>query len=429
MAEIIMMLASTAVILIVFGVPRRDLGAVVLVPILVSPFALPSLLSDTIVKAAIAGGIVLVMARLRPLNVGVVVFVTVVVTALLFATLSSSSTGAMGLTPGVSIRSWAGYLLPWMILLIRWPEHSVLRTLSYISLTAPTAVSLGILLQAVGIWPMFNTNLYGGAIRLQGSLIPPHLAMLALCGVFAGAVIMRYRRSKWVLVVLVINVAIVVASLTRGAILATFVFCLIYGLIGGRHYAMIGARAQRRARVLAVASLIAIAVAIPEIIARSIGNSYEGTINTSGRTEAWEFYSSFLSGHMALGRGIGFATIANATYNPVGVQQAFSVPHNEYLHFLLDGGLVLLSATILALGFLLLKVGSRSGIAGPGYAVALGASIAVYSYVENVFSTPQFTVPFMLLCASLLTAARVESFGARQREDQHSPTRAPAIAI
>ena len=113
-----------------------------------------------------------------------------------------------------------------------------------------------------------------------------------------------------------------------------------------------------------------------------------------------------------LGRGIGFATIANATYHPVGVQRTFDAPHNEYLHFLLDGGLVLLSATILALGFLLLKVGSRSGIAGPGYAVALGASIAVYSYVDNVFSTPQLTVPFMLLCASLLTAARVESFGA-----------------
>ena len=158
-----------------------------------------------------------------------------------------------------------------MILLIRWPEDSVLRNLSYISFTAPTAVFLGILFQAVGIWPMFNTNLYGGAIRLQGSLIPPHLAMLALCGVFAGAVIMRYRRSKWVLLVLAINVAIVVASLTRGAILATFVFCLIYGLVGGRHYAMIGARAQRRARVLALASFIAIAAAIPEIIAGPSG--------------------------------------------------------------------------------------------------------------------------------------------------------------
>ena len=111
MAEIVLLLASTAAILIVFGVPRRDLGAVALVPILVSPFALPSLLSDTIVKAAIAAGIVLVVARLRPLNVGVVVFFTFVVTALLFATLSSS-TDAMGLTTGVSIRSWAGYPSP-----------------------------------------------------------------------------------------------------------------------------------------------------------------------------------------------------------------------------------------------------------------------------------------------------------------------------
>lgn len=375
-------------------------------------------------KAVVAVVLILVALRKGVARHAAPVAAAVVFTlSLLFALLPSHDLITAPST--TAVRAYAGYLLPWLFLLIRWDRReaqSLLRGVQYLSvLTIP----FGIVLQAAGLWQVVPSD--GTSLRLAGASIPATLALSAVVGVLAAALeLVLFDTPKHATAWLVVNLVVVAGTLTRGALIAATVIVLGLGLWSLTGSSRTRPAARRAARRLVGLLVVLVAAALPNLLARSAGNSYEGAFNTSGREQAWPFYLQMIEASPWIGRGLGFATIAIGIYAPVGVQQ-LTAPHNEYLHLATDGGVLLL------VGFLVvLAIAFRSAIraAGPGSGIVMGAGLVatlVYALSDNPFSTPQFMVPFAVVLSALL-AMRAREPDAAVREDGAGPAREPVRA-
>ena len=261
----------------------------------------------------------------------------------------------------------------------------------------------GIPLQLAGVSTVFSVEATG-VPRLEGASIPAHLAFLSLVGLAAGLCLLglpevdrNSRTHLWV----GLNLLILVGTATRGGIgvgLALVAVFIVHALMVSRT----SSRLARRGAWMATAiGIVAMAAAAPELIRRSMGNSYEGTFNLSGRDQAWDFFFGLATQSPTTGKGLGFATIAVQLYAPPNVQKEFVAPHNEYIHLLLDGGvlfLVAMMATMLTLFFLAARA-HRGTVRWVIATFALG--FLGYSFTDNTFSTPQFTVLVVMLLGIL----------------------------
>ena len=311
--------------------------------------------------------------------------------------------GVIDVGPALASRALVGYSLPWLFLFVDWRRIGVSRGLGFIVKLPLLSVIAGIPLQLAGVSHVFNVEATG-VPRLQGASIPAHLAFLALAGLAAGLCLLGLpgvdrnpRTYLWV----GLNLVILTGTATRGGIgvgmALVFVF-IVHSLLVSRSAS---SRARKGAWVATGIGTIAMMAAAPELIRRSIGNSYEGTFNTSGRDQAWDFFFGLASQSPTTGKGLGFASIAVQMYAPPHVQKLFFAPHNEYIHLLLDGGvflLIALMAAMLAL-FLLAARPHRGTVRWIMIMFAIG--FMGYSFTDNTFSTPQFTVPVVMLLAIL----------------------------
>lgn len=369
-------------------------------------------------KAIVAVVLLLVALRQGMVRRAAPIAAMVVFTiSLVFALLPSHT---LITAPSVTaVRAYAGYLLPWLFLLIRWDRDQVQGLLRGVQYLSVATVPFGIALQAAGLWEVVPSD--GTSLRFAGASIPATLALSAVVGVLAAALeLALFDSPRHATAWLVVNLAIVAGTLTRGALIAATVIVLGLGLWSFAAASKDRPPARRAGRLMVLLLVVLIAVALPNLLERSAGNSYEGAFNTSGREQAWPFYLQVIEASPWIGRGLGFATIAIGIYAPVGVQQ-LTAPHNEYLHLATDGGLLLL------VGFLVvLAIAFRSAIrsAGRGSGVVMGAAlvaILVYALSDNPFSTPQFMVPFAVVLSALLAMRR-------DSEPDQIPVRSPRSA-
>jgi hypothetical protein len=376
------------------------LGALLSVsPLSVATIA-PAAGNDTVFKAGILAMIVLLWLRF---GIRLRWPVGLMLAAFLFALAVSMS----GLVPSISVspafaaKAFSGYFLTMAAAMVRWRrEH--LPTVLQVLVAAPLiSLVIGVGFQASGRgWAIIGDG------RLGGALIGPTLALLTTSAAFAAMTgIMVLGQRKWT-VWLLIDCGLAFLTLTRGALISCGIVILALGIWTFRARRTTSSRTVNAARLVFFSSLAVAAAALPEILARNVGNAYEGSFNTSGRDQAWPFYLSLSEHSPVLGRGLGFANIANALLHPVGVQSAFESPHNEYIHFYVDGGLALAVPFFIGLISLVLLVGrvQRRPVLALGI---LGATL-FYCYVDNNFSTPQFDVVFGLLMGALL-AGRPEA--------------------
>jgi teichuronic acid biosynthesis protein TuaE len=363
----------------------------------VSPLAVaakvPALGSDTLFKAGVFAMILLLWVRF---GVRLRWPVGVMLAAFLFALVVSVSglVPSISVSPAFALKAFSGFFLTMAAAMVRWRrEH--LPDLLHVLVAAPVvSLVLGLGFQITGGWAIRGDG------RLGGALIGPTMALLttaAACAALAGIMVLGHRRwTVWLLV----DCAVAFLTLTRGALIACGILILALGLWTFAARRTTSSKTVNAARLVFFGSIAVALIALPEILARNAGNSYEGTFNTSGREQAWPFYISLSKDSPLLGRGLGFANIANALLHPVGVQEAFESPHNEYIHFFVDGGLLLAVPFFLGLISLVLLVGKVNR----RRMLALGvlAATLTYSFVDNNFSTPQWDVVFGLLMGALL---------------------------
>lgn len=397
----------------------------------VSPLAVatkvPALGSDTVFKAGVFAMILLLWARF---GVRLRWPVGLMLGAFLFALLVSVSglVPSISVSPAFALKAFSGFFLTMGAAMIRWRREHLRDVLQILVATPLVSLVLGVGFQAAGGW-----SIAGGG-RLGGALIGPTLALLttaAACAALAGIMVLGER--KWT-VWLLIDCGVAFLTLTRGALIACGVLILALGVWTFAARRTTSSKTVNAARLVFFGAIAVALVALPEILARNTGNAYEGTFNTSGRDQAWPFYISLSEDSPVLGRGLGFANIANALLHPVGVQEAFESPHNEYIHFYVDGGFALAVPFFIGLISLVLLVGRINRRA----VLALGILTATltYSFVDNNFSTPQWDVVFGLLMAALLapigTGSRedpaIERDGRSLRTPRRSAPPAPAPA-
>jgi O-antigen ligase len=203
-------------------------------------------------------------------------------------------------------------------------------------------------------------------------------ALLAFTG-FVVALHESTRRGRPLAGVLAaINLALVVLSGTRMAILASGLFLVIYVFMSP---ALREQWRKRRIEVAVGAALVLAAAAyyLPTLTWRLFDPRGDG-IRLSARDELWPFYYEQFQQSPVFGRGLGAGFVGALHWLNVGVP----APHNEYLHLLVVGGGVGAAACFAAI-FLWFR---QLWQAVPGhdrtFLAAILPALAAYAVIDNV---------------------------------------------
>ena len=128
-----------------------------------------------------------------------------------------------GLTSSQTASSLASLSLAWLVFAINWDwfrDHSLLKLLAWVPIIS---VLVGVALQAVGILSLFS---HASPPRLDGATITAWLGTFGVCGVVTCLVLYRREQWKWAKWIGFIDILILGATLTRGAVLALGVVSL-----------------------------------------------------------------------------------------------------------------------------------------------------------------------------------------------------------
>jgi teichuronic acid biosynthesis protein TuaE len=289
------------------------------------------------------------------------------------------------------------FLLGWLVLNIRIKYSEVMTWVDSICWLGIISALVGLILNICGIHDMFSYE-FDDSIRLAGASIPSHLAMFGFLGLLSSIFgIVTYEGAKTpkkYIIFTIVNTLLIFATITRVAIVLSVL--LILGFLLERvHYCL----SRRKSIIVYFISFFIIIGALtsvfwPQIALRNLPNAMDNQfINTSNRMNAWRFFFTKVNERLILGTGLG--SIKNM--NTADLKGNFKAPHNEYLKYLLEGGIA--GFTLLILGFVLTF---RSGIKKymlPRHKYYLKLFIfafVIYSFTDNTISAAQFWIPFML---------------------------------
>ena len=317
----------------------------------------------------------------------------------LFLLTESLATPLPGLSVGQTASSLATLTLAWLAFAIRWDWQRDRRLLKAVAWVPALSVLLGAALSARGVLTLFRAS----PPRLQGATLAATLGALGVAALLACIVLYRlerWRQARWLAVA---NIAILGASLSRGAVLALAIVSLpTLTRFWRRQAAGRGARVLANVALAAVVAIAAVAVVGSGLIARSEGaTDYVAGRGLShelgsGRFEAWSVAFEQAKANILFGRGLGAGPIVGQT---PGSPQGFTAQHNEYLRMLLEGGIVGGLIVLVSIACTLVAVIRRSpSLVRPDLWAAAGA-LAVFSFTENTLTTPAISLAFLLVFA------------------------------
>lgn len=341
--------------------------------------------------------------------------------------------GMIEVGPSPVLRAAIGFALPWCFLMVDWRKLDLRRGLRFIAYLPIVSLAGGVVLQLLGISPMLSRE-QDGALRLQDTAIPAHLAMIALVGMTAalfeltldrtgpakGAPLV-HRVPAFALVI--IDLVVLLGTSTRSPIAVGAAVLAVFVVRAAWARSDLGGRARRGAMAIVGAAAVALIATVPELILRSQGNSYEGKFNTSGRDQAWNFFLDVGSASPLTGRGLGFSPLAVELLKPVGVQTAFIAPHNEYIHFYVDGGILFATAVLGCFAAVFVAAARSQTGTARWLVIVLGIGTAFYSYTDNTLSTPQYPILVFMMLGLLIShpASRSESDDSPPQPAEVSP--------
>lgn len=233
---------------------------------------------------------------------------------------------------------------------------------------------------------------YTGAFRLKGGAIAAHLAMLGTVSVYSLLLLIKnnHDNSRKYYVLLFLSICIVVLTATRGALIACFIALI--------PMIFMTLKKLNPLKIFGVFSILAVlGFYIKKVLEIRNAQALESEeFNASGRLVAWEFFYEKILDYPLWGWGLGAVTKLTENEDENNLR-AFVVPHNEYIRFIVDlgfiGGGFFLSSLIFFLVYM-------SKFVHYDYKVNyyfMIFSFLIYSSVDNLISTYQYSVPFFLL--------------------------------
>jgi teichuronic acid biosynthesis protein TuaE len=216
-------------------------------------------------------------------------------------------------------------------------------------------------------------------LRLDG--VTGNAAVFALLAFtsFAVALHESTRRGRPFLGVLAaVNLALVVLSGTRMAILASGLFLAVYLV------ASPALREQWRSRriEMGLGAGLVVAAALyywPTLRWRVFEPRGDG-IRLSGRDELWPFYYDQFQMSPVFGRGLGAGFVGALHW----LDFAVPAPHNEYLHLLVVGGVVGAAACFVAIFLWFRQLWRAVATSDRSFLIALVPALATYAVIDNV---------------------------------------------
>jgi O-antigen ligase len=298
------------------------------------------------------------------------------------------------LSSGDSLKALLGLTAPLLLMAVRWPEREAGRLLHLVLVLPIISIAVGIVFQATGIQPVVMKE-FTGAPRLQGANIPAHLAFLAFTALMASILLWKKRPhgNAFLLGMMAVHFLILLLTGTRGPLLASMPLVLLFLADMARQF--FKGRSGLVVPLAGIAIVLGTSVLwqLDNLLKRSFTRSSSAGIDLSGREEAWRYFLERAAEAPWLGNGLGSVLLANDGTLYAG----FVVPHNEYIRFYHDCGIIgaaLLFASMLAV------LGKAAGNMAAGmkwYWSAMTAGFLLYSVSDNTLSTLQFMVPFCVL--------------------------------
>jgi O-antigen ligase len=245
-----------------------------------------------------------------------------------------------------------------------------------IAILPVVSVALGSFLAAVDVATLFEGTQWGRP-RLKGAAgQAAAFALIAFAG-FGVAVHEATRPGRGYAPYLAItNLVLVILSGTRMAILASVMFLVAYLLMSEALRELL--RTHRL--VLSLAGIAVTATGIyywPILLARMFHGG-DG-VAMSGRDDLWSFFLEEFWLSPIFGRGLGAGFIALEDWG-----EGFKVPHNEYLHLLVIGGVVGATLCLGAIGLWYRWLLRQSSPNDRDFLLALIPALASYALTDNV---------------------------------------------
>jgi O-antigen ligase len=234
------------------------------------------------------------------------------------------------------------------------------------------SVALGAWIQIAGLHVSF-ANLHD---RLEGAL--GNAGVFGILA-FAGLAVSLHefvRTQRLVLIPpIAVNLTFVVFSGSRGALLASGILLIAYLLTSHP------LRAQLRQRPLAMLGGVVLAGAasaayLPKLIERLHLHP--------DRLGMWKvFYRDWLLSPI-FGRGVGAGFVGGADW-PADIEEPmFAVPHNEYLHLLVNGGVVGFALCASAIAYWYCRLVLSASDEDRPFLIALLPALGIFAVTENV---------------------------------------------
>ncbi|MFD2672710.1 O-antigen ligase family protein [Marinicrinis sediminis] len=322
--------------------------------------------------------------------------------ALLLISLLLSRPDAVTAMSNSPVKAFIGLAVPFFILIVRWNRETAHKHIQLICLLPLISVLAGGVLHLAGLHELYVIE-FTGAFRLSGANISAHLAMLAFVGMIVAVIEMKRNpvKARWFLFFAGLNFAILLATGTRGPILASVavilytVWDLCKQFLKGKAYYLIPIGLLTL--VIATASFLQ----WENMKKRSFERSTAEGIDLSGRSEAWSYFIAKGEDTPWFGKGLGAVLYANDGT----IFEGFVVPHNEYIRFYYDTGLfgagLLFVSILVMLGW---SLRHAPPVVRP-YLVAFFLGFLIYSFSDNTMSTLQFTLPFCWYLNALANVA------------------------
>jgi O-antigen ligase len=271
------------------------------------------------------------------------------------------------LTLGFMLLSLFILALPWSFTQVVMAPEARRAAALVIALAPLLSLAAAGPLQAAGL-------LQAHPFRLKGAAGDAAIFATLAFAAFAVALHESTRPGRsWPAWLAGVNLALVILSGTRMAILASLVFVVVYGLSSAEFRRWL--RAHRLLAVAAAGALGGVLLWYLPTLERRL--TYHGHFRWSGRDVLWQRYFQDFLISPAFGRGFG-----------VGFVRTGDLPHNEYLHLLVIGGWVGFALCMAAIVLWLRQLLRVVATPDRAFLTATIPAVAVYWLTDNLLVYP-----------------------------------------
>ncbi|WFA82913.1 O-antigen ligase [Paenibacillus amylolyticus] len=295
------------------------------------------------------------------------------------------------MSPLDPFKAFLGLVVPFLLLMVNFPKEVSKRIIRVLAWLPVFSLIGGLILQQLGMLSIANLE-GSGVSRLQGANIAAHLGMLCFISICVCLMEIRYKNQVILNYALTLtHFIILIQTGTRGPLLALIPIVGMYLIDHVRKFV------KGRTSALLPVVLFLAAVSVMVVLQWDNYELRQESKGLSGRDSAWAFFIKKANEYPIFGQGLGSALVANDG----SIFSGFTVPHNEYIRFYYDGGLVGALLIFGALLFVYKKVYNKLNRLVKPYFVGMIVGFSIYSFVDNTLSTIHLIAPFCVYLNAL----------------------------